>query len=335
MRALFSDGQEITSTDYNRISTVLHKEIYNDLLLAMLNGETDGFFGPGFRPRVFNNFTIEVAPGFGLQSFGGNILPMKLSDNMRISIPPQGQAVGMTLQARSTEVDSVRGNRLFKDLNTDTIQEEETVLTRDWSVELQLKIAEGGSTVPPGPDPGFVAVAELDVVPVNGISTFKDVRKIFPTPKVGSDTGSLGHDLVVGSEIGGGVTHLTLQGAIADASEGDRILVITNLVVNAGEQVIELGKDNIELDFKLGTVIFAFGNFVGTQKEIGLLVTGNGCVIKNPTFSGFGPTRANADVAGFIDQGEGTMLLRPRFHNCAVNIIGDPYVDFEREVTSV
>lgn len=333
MRALFSDGQEITSTDYNRISTVLHKEIYNDLLFAMLNGETDAFFGEGFKAFDVNEFTVEVGAGFGLQSFGGNILPMKLTAPMRINIPPPADALGMTIQARSIEVDSERGLRLFKDLDTDAIVERETVLSRDWSAEVVLKVAQA-TTVPPDPDPGFVAIAQLRVAPA-GIASFQDVRKIFPTPKVGNNSGNLAYEHVVGSELGGGVTHLTLQTAIQSAQEGDRILVLTNLAIAPREQVIEVGKNNIEIDFKLGTTLFSFGNFQGLEPQVGMRVTGNGCVIKNPTFKDFGPARPGpppTDVAGFIDEGEGTMLLRPRFDNCAENIIGDPYVDFEREV---
>lgn len=178
-RRNFADGMEITYNDLSAINTEHEKELYDRVLLELLQNFTAGVFGGAFAVTRTSATQVQVAPGNGF-----------FQDTTQVAPEPQLRpllvAVAQTLNVASPDAtnpridivciapgraNSLSASRKYKDPNTSVISSQTLVVETDWASTLTVVTGTpAGSPAVPATPAGYMKLAEVAVTAVSGIA---------------------------------------------------------------------------------------------------------------------------------------------------------------------
>jgi hypothetical protein len=322
MRQQFNVGQEIISQDLNSLQSRLERGIYDRLLYEMMGRKTNAFFKDSFRILYQSATSFVVKAGVGFQTI---VTDSKEPDRkplvrdadvtLNIDTPDSSNPRIDILVVRHGRFNTLTESRKFKDEFTNLISNQNFTIATDWQAEIQyLAGTPAGSPVAPVTPAGWIKVAELYVSTSTGIANqaaITDSRVLLPIMVATNETGSSDYDAIVGLVgVDQGVTHATLKGALDNAQDGWKILVLRSEAPAAIPVVLN---NNIEIVFKRGVTISKDTTITGLQ------VDGDDCKIVGGRFSGFG---VSGDSGILVSASAArTVIDTPRFLGCDSNVI--------------
>lgn len=321
MRQNFNIGQEIISEDLNSLQGRLERGIYDRIIYEILGRRTDGFFKDGFFVSRVSSTSLLISAGLGFQSIDtGTKEPVKkplvLDSNETINIdtPDSSNPRIDIICIKHNRFNSESESRKFKDEFTDTISTQNFTVSTDWKADiLYVAGTPSGSPATPATPAGYIKVSEILVSASTGIAVtgaITDTRSILPTATGLTSTGSEEYDAIVGDlSLDQGANYSDLKSALDNASDGWKILVLRDEVINTIPVVLN---NKIEIVFKRG-VTFSKGTAVA-----GIQIDGDDCKITNGRFLDFD---TSGDFGVVISSGAlRTYLDAPRFNNCDANV---------------
>jgi hypothetical protein len=196
-RAHWEDGAEIVRNDLNATSKALQRELYDRVILELVQRAENAFFSDSFLCSFSsaNQFIIKKGVGF-------------ISDAAQVSPEPQKRllyrSADVTQLISSPDsvndridivcliagvVDELTGSRKFKDATTSVITTQSLVIQKDW--EAEILVVDGTPAVTPAAPAipsGYIKIAEVYVTAVTGIANgaaITDTRSLMP---IGSST---------------------------------------------------------------------------------------------------------------------------------------------------
>lgn len=196
-RAHWEDGAEIVRNDLNATSKALQRELYDRVILELVQRAENAFFSDSFLCSFSsaNQFIIKKGVGF-------------ISDATQVSPEPQKRLLYRSADVtqlisspdsvndridivclRAALVDELTGSRKFKDATTSVITTQSLVIQKDWQAEvLVVDGTPGVSPAAPAVPSGYIKIAEVYVTAVTGIANgaaITDTRSLMP---IGSST---------------------------------------------------------------------------------------------------------------------------------------------------
>lgn len=311
-RRFFNDGQEVLLEDLNGITQAIERGLFDRYIHQMIGRVSDAFFGDSFKVVRTDSDTISITAGLGIQNDTSQASPeptkrplVRDSDlSLDIETPHASLNRIDIVVVKAALADEITTTRRFKDADTDEITDESMVVQKDWQADCQ--IIEGtphDSPSAPATPAGYLRIASLLVTASTGMGTsaVTDERSVI------NQASASGYDAIVGS----GGTHATLAAAIAAASAGWKILVISNETISAGV-VIDVA--NIQIDFKPGVTLSKGGSATEALDIDGV----EGVRINGGRISGFN-AGGNAGIRIRSDANY-AMIRDTRFDDCTAAI---------------
>lgn len=341
-----NDGQELLYGDLNKIGPLVERELYDRVLYEMLQRTVDGFFAGGFLVTRTNSTTLSVAAGLGIQSDGAQVSPeptkrpLYRSAAVAASISTPHATLNRIdiISVKAARATTLSESRRYKATEDAAPVSTSFVVEDDWQADVVVTAGTAsGSPVAPATPAGYIKIAEIVVTAVTGIAAsgaitdkrtilgYGENTQIDTSAFTGVTTKAAGtklktvlseldgltakfapyYDAVVGSIAG--CTHSTLAAAIAAASPGWRILIVSDLTVNT---TISVNVANLQIESKPG-VSFTNGT-AGTC----LTLAASGIKLLNNRFSGF------TTAISITDTFKNHVIMGNRYATCT-NLVTD------------
>ena len=287
-RQQFNDGQEVVFEDYNNLQARREQELYDRVILELVQRAEDAFFDDSFLCTVASPTSITVNSGNGFQTETGldTWEPEKRLLYLSAPLVVNLTAADVTndridlIVFKNHRVVTETDTRKFKDAGTGFITNELFNIVNDWDAEvLKVDGTPDPSPVPPAIPAGFLKIAEVLVEAVTGVDdpgNVTDTRTLMP---IGASTtiNSLAYDRLTPSAA------LTIQQAF---DETDALLKNGTLDDNVfADLVSDPGAPGVAGDLKL------------YNKGEQMFVRANGGAI-TPLGGGGGGGGAGADWSG-------------------------------------
>lgn len=317
-RQNFNSGQEIVFQDFNDLQGRGDRFLLDKVIYELLQRRSDGFFQDGLSAVFQNSTSLLIKAGLGYMTEDtGTKEPIKKPLNLTADVPVALDTPDVSnpridiVYAKWARIDSESENRKYKDEFTDTITTQSFTISTDWGVEMgYLAGTPAGSPVAPAVPAGYIKLCEMTVAASTGMAdqgSIADSRELLPLCSSSSLTGSSEYDKVVGDTSLVGVTHSSLKLALDNASDGEKILVLSDETIDTTPVI---SNNNIEIVFKRGVTLTR-----GTIAN-GLQIDGNDCKIVNARLINFSTVGDKA----IIVNGNRSYLDAPRFLNCDTEI---------------
>lgn len=196
-RAHWEDGAEIVRNDLNAVAKALQKEMFDRVILELVQRAENAFFSDSFLCSFSSANQFIIKKGVGFQTDGTQVSPepqkrllFRAADvTQAISSPDSVNDRIDIVCLRAAVADELTGSRKFKDATTSVISTQSLVIQKDWQAEvLVVDGTPGVSPVAPSVPSGYIKIAEIYVTAVTGIASgaaITDSRSLMP---VGSAT---------------------------------------------------------------------------------------------------------------------------------------------------
>lgn len=188
----FEDGSEIVIEDFNSISKAMQRELYDRLAYELIQRSEDAFFDDSFLVSYASANSIVVKKGLGFQTDATQVSPeprvrplyLSADSNQLIEAPDVTNDRIDLVCIKHDKYDELTGSRKVKDAISNIISTETLVVQQDWQAEILLVAGTPNvSPVAPATPAGYIAIAEIEVTAVSGISgpgAITDLRSIVP-----------------------------------------------------------------------------------------------------------------------------------------------------------
>lgn len=196
-RAHWEDGAEIVRNDLNAVSKALQKELYDRVILELVQRAENAFFQDSFLCSYSsaNQFNIKKGVGFQTDLAQASPEPQKrliyrsADVTQLISSPDSVNDRIDIVCVKAAIVDELTGSRKYKDATTSVITTQNLVIQKDWQAEILIVDGTPGvAPVAPAVPSGYLKIAEIYVTAVTGIANggaITDSRALMP---IGSST---------------------------------------------------------------------------------------------------------------------------------------------------
>lgn len=188
----FNDGQEIVFEDLNALQARTRKELYDRVILELVQRAKNAMFGDSFLVSRVSSTQVSVNPGNGFQE------DLTVDSEQPVQrLLYRAAAVPLTITApdgvndridlvviKHNRADGPTESRKFKNASTDVITNENLVTTEDWEADVELVDGTpAGSPSAPAVPSGYIKLAEVYVTAVTGIAVsgaLTDSRTLMP-----------------------------------------------------------------------------------------------------------------------------------------------------------
>lgn len=191
-RAHWEDGVEIVRNDLNAVSKSMQRELYDRVILELIQRAEDSFFQDSFLVSYSSANQILVKKGVGFQTDSSQVSPepqkrllYRSADVSKLISTPDSVNDRIDIVCvKAALVDELTGSRKYKDATTQVISTQSLVIQKDWEAEITIFDGTPGvSPVAPATPVGYIKIAELQVTAVSGLSgapAVSDERVIIP-----------------------------------------------------------------------------------------------------------------------------------------------------------
>lgn len=195
-RADFNDGQEQIFEDLDKIPKGIEQELYDRLILRMLQNQKNAFLQDSFKVNFLSATQVSVLPGLGFQE---DVSQIGLEPKQRPVFLAAASTQGITapdltnpridvVSVKSTRANTKSEDRNFKDEITEAVSVQSLNVETDWSNILTITAGTPNpSPSAPATPSGEIKIAEIVVTAVSGIANqaaITDFRTLMP---VGQD----------------------------------------------------------------------------------------------------------------------------------------------------
>ncbi len=191
-RQRYNDGQELVFEDLNAMQARREQEMYDRVVLEMLQRAKNAFFDDSFIVSRVSATQLSVNPGSGFQEDltvsaeepVQRLLHRAAAVPLNITAPDLVNDRIDIVVVQHNRADGPTESRKFKNAVSDVITNENLITTDDWQATVQ--IVDGtpaGSPSAPSTPSGFIKVAEVLVEAVTGIpasGALTDTRSLMP-----------------------------------------------------------------------------------------------------------------------------------------------------------
>jgi len=196
-RAHWEDGAEIVRNDLNATSKALQRELYDRVILELVQRAENAFFSDSFLCSFSSANQFIIKKGVGFISDAAQVSPepqkrllYRSADVTQLISSPDSVNDRIDIVClRAGVVDELTGSRKFKDATTSVITTQSLVIQKDWEAEiLVVDGTPGVSPAAPAIPSGYIKIAEVYVTAVTGIANgaaITDTRSLMP---IGSST---------------------------------------------------------------------------------------------------------------------------------------------------
>jgi len=306
-------GEEIISSDLNKVAGRVERGIFDYLAQEMLGRKTNAFFQDSFAATFIDSASILVKSGLGFQEIATDSFEpvnkpiyMDANDSISFSAPDSSNDRIDIVCVKAALVDGATVTRKYKDADTGAITDRSYVGSKIWQAEIVVVEGEpAGSPVVPSTPAGYLKIHEITISAATGIANqaaINDVRELLPICTFLDPIGSYEYDAVVGTIPQ--ANYSTLEAALTAASDGWKILVLEDETIDSSPTVTN---DNIEIVFKKGVT------FTKGTATIGLIIQGDFCKIVNGRFKDFS---SGGDYGLHLDGSDWADITGIRYNNC-------------------
>lgn len=178
MRVNFSVGQEVLSTDLNKLQSARQREFYDRILYELLQRTTDGFAEGSCLVTRVDADTVQVAAGFGLQYDAAQVSPepvrrpIYLAANTNVNITAAHATLNRIdiVSIKATLAVSLTESRRYKATTVAVPTNQSFDTEKDWLADIVLTAGTpGASPVAPATPAGYIKIATIAVTAVTGI----------------------------------------------------------------------------------------------------------------------------------------------------------------------
>ena len=196
-RAHWEDGAEIVRNDLNATSKALQREMFDRVVLELVQRAENSFFSDSFLCSFSSANQFIVKKGVGFQTDATQVSPepqkrllYRSADVTQLISSPDSVNDRIDIVClRAALVDELTGSRKYKDATTSVITNQSLVIQKDWQAEiLVVDGTPGVSPAAPAVPSGYIKIAEIYVTAVTGIANgaaITDSRALMP---IGSST---------------------------------------------------------------------------------------------------------------------------------------------------
>lgn len=313
-RRNFNDGQEVTFTDLNAVSSALEQLTLDRILPQLLRNQQSKVFGTGFKASYISATSVSVAAGVGVYYDSTQVSPEPLNrllyalaastQTIEAAHPSNNRVDIISIKAQLTT--ELSDTRKFKDAGSGSISNVSMVLQKDWTLDIVVtKGVEDGSAAVPTTPTGYLKLCEIAVTASTGVANQAAITD--KRPRFSFD----GYDATIGSS--GYCSHATLAEALADPNivSGMKIRIEGSETISTP---VSITQSNLQLDFMPG-VTFTRG---GAATEA-LTLVGDGIRINGGRFASFssgGDRGINISVGA-----DYAICIGQRFNNCTADFL--------------
>ena len=191
-RVNVAEGQEVVKEDLNKMSSLLQNELYDRVILELMQRAVDGFFQDSFLVTFVSSLTVSVNKGLGFQEDltvapeEPTLRPIYQAASVNQTISP-ADGVNDRIDIITVKHNLADGNtdtRKFKAASGGAITNEIFVIDKDWSVTYNVIAGTpAGSPSAPAVPAGEIQICELLIHAVSGLGSGVDVtdsRSLLP-----------------------------------------------------------------------------------------------------------------------------------------------------------
>lgn len=251
-RKQYNDGQEIIYQDLSIDSAVLELELYDRVIMEVMNRQKDFVFKDGFFVSYVNGTSVSVKAGQGIQFDGTKVDPEPKNrllylptDTLKNLTTPDSTRPRIDLVCiRNARAVTATETRNEKDAVTGAITSVSMDVETDWRADIQIVAGTpNASPVAPAVPSGYIKVASLLVSASTGVanqSAITDTRVRYKnqsgsekvTTITANYTADLDDDLILANASGGNI--LVTLPPVAKAYDSPTGLAKKYTVINIG-----------------------------------------------------------------------------------------------------
>jgi len=182
-----NDGQEVIYQDLNKVSSLLQREIYDRVILELLQRVDTGVFQDSFAVSYVGSAVVSVNQGTGFQKDAAAVSPepqqkmlyLENSFSQALSPPHTSNDRIDVICLRAALVDSNQQSRKYKAMISSTPQNTPLYTEKEWASELLVVAGTpaGSPTIPATPA-GYIALAQVLVHAVAGVGSQADITDV-------------------------------------------------------------------------------------------------------------------------------------------------------------
>ena len=191
-RQQFNDGQEVVFEDWNKAQARAEQEIYDRVILELIQRAEDSFFDDSFLVSVASPTSVTVNAGSGFQT---DATVASTEPQKRLMYLAGPLVVNLTaadvvndridlIVAKNRRVVSETDTRKFKNATSGLISDELFDVANDWDAEvIPVDGTPAGSPSAPAVPAGYIKIAEVLVKAVVGVDApgnITDSRSLMP-----------------------------------------------------------------------------------------------------------------------------------------------------------